>query len=122
MTKDYREDERVVSAFVRHARVVDIAKSAHLAKGTVYELKKDRAFMKVVQERRDSIFAEAVMRMSGFLCEDVALLQELIRDPSTPPATRINGIRTLSDMLMSWRAQTELQDRIMALEDAQGPN
>lgn len=113
----YDLDEKVINAFLTNYRVVDIMKEAGIGKNTVYKLRNDPAFQKVIRERKDAILKSAVNKMQGYLVKDVEILQEIIEDPETSPQTKINGIRVLMEQLRDWSMRTDIITRLEALEN-----
>lgn len=119
--KEY--EEHIIVAFLTSWKPKEIQKAAKISKSTYYKLKNDPDFQKILTERRSEIIREAVMKMESYLSEDVDILQEIIRDPETSPQVKINGINLLFNSLNSWKAATEVFDRLQQLEeDAQSQN
>ena len=113
----YDLDEKVINAFLTKYRVVDIMKEAGIGKNTVYKLRNDPAFQKVIRERKDAILKSAVNKMQGYLVKDVEILQEIIEDPETSAQVKINGIRVLMEQLRDWSMRTDIITRLEALEN-----
>ena len=113
----YDLDEKVINAFLTNYRVVDIMKEAGIGKNTVYKLRNDPAFQKVIRERKDAILKSAVNKMQGYLVKDVEILQEIIEDPETSAQVKINGIRVLMEQLRDWSMRTDIITRLEALEN-----
>ena len=67
--------------------------------------------------RRADICREAVLRMEGYLSEDVDRLQEIIRNPETSAQVRVNAINLLMTQLANWRTATDIEARLLALEE-----
>ena len=84
-------DERLISAFCQATKRDEIMKLAQIGK--------------------------AVLHMEGYITEDVDRLQEIIRDPKTKPQIRINAINLLMTQLASWRTSTDIESRLLALEE-----
>ncbi len=113
----YDLDEKVINAFLTNYRVVDIMKEAGIGKNTVYKLRNDPAFQKVIRERKDAILKSAVNKMQGYLVKDVEILQEIIEDPETSAQVKINGIRVLMEQLRDLSMRTDIITRLEALEN-----
>ena len=118
--RHWEQDERVISAFLTNYRAVDIMKETGLSKSTVYKLRNNQAFQKVIKERKQAILKTAVNKMQSYLTKDVEILQEIIEDPETSPQVKINGIRVLMEQLRDWTTTTDIIKRIDALTDASG--
>ena len=115
--RHWEQDERVISAFLTNYRAVDIMKETGLSKSTVYKLRNNQAFQKVIKERKQAILKTAVNKMQGYLTKDVEILQEIIEDPETSPQTKINGIKVLMEQLRDWTMTTDIIKRLEALEN-----
>ena len=111
MAKDYCHDERVIGAFLNNFRMTDIMKETGLAKNTVYKIRNDPEFQKVIRERKDAILKTAVNKMQGYLTKDVEILQKIIEDPETSPQVKINAIQTLMSQLRDWTTTTDIVKR-----------
>ena len=116
MAKNYCQDERVVSAFLTNFRMVDIMKETGLSKNTVYKIRNDPAFQKVIRERKDAILKTAVNKMQSYLTKDVEILQQIIEDPETSAQTKVNAIQTLMNQLRDWTTTTDIIKRLEALQ------
>ena len=115
MSKKY--DERLINAFCQATKRDEIMKLARIGKIKYYNLRADPDFMKAVNQRRADIVKEAVLRMEGYITEDVERLQEIIRSPATKDQIRINAINLLMTQLASWRTATDIEARLLALEE-----
>ena len=110
-------DERLISAFCQATKRDEIMKLAQIGKVKYYKLRADPDFMKAVNERRADIVKEAVLRMEGYITEDVERLQEIIRNPETSAQVRVNAINLLMTQLANWRTATDIEARLLALEE-----
>ena len=115
--RHWEQDERVISAFLTNYRAVDIMKETGLSKSTVYKLRNNQVFQKVIKERKQAILKTAVNKMQSYLTKDVEILQEIIEDPETSPQVKINGIRVLMEQLRDWTMTTDILKRLEALEN-----
>ena len=115
--RHWEQDERVISAFLTNYRAVDIMKETGLSKSTVYKLRNNQTFQKVIKERKQAILKTAVNKMQSYLTKDVEILQEIIEDPETSPQVKINGIRVLMEQLREWTMTTDIIKRLEALEN-----
>lgn len=115
--RHWEQDERVISAFLTNYRAVDIMKETGLSKSTVYKLRNNQKFQKVIKERKQAILKTAVNKMQSYLTKDVEILQAIIEDPETSPQTKINGIRVLMEQLRDWTMTTDIIKRLEALEN-----
>lgn len=120
MGKNYTEDERVIGAFLNNFRMVDVMKETGLSKSTVYKIRNDPEFQKVIRDRKQAILMTAVNRMQGYLCRDVEILQGIIEDPETSPQTKVNAIQTIMNQLRDWTTTTDIMKELRALRETSG--
>ena len=118
--KDYIHDERVIGAFLNNFRMVDVMKETGLSKNTVYKIRNDPEFQKVIRERKEAILKTAVNKMQSYLTKDVEILQQIIEDPETSAQTKVNAIQTLMNQLRDWTTTTDIMKKLEALQDTSG--
>lgn len=120
MAKEYSES--LITAFLTSCKRAEIMKMAGIGKNKYYALKSDADFQRILTQRRDELIREAVLKMESYLCEDVEILQGIIRDPETRDQIKVNAIQLFMNQLNQWKNTTEILDRIERLEDAQSQN
>lgn len=113
-------NERWISAFVSGTRREQIMLAAGIGKTRYYRLRADQEFMRIVTQRRNEITKEAVLKMQSYLCEDVEILQGIIRSGDTADQVRVNAIQLLLNQFNAYWSLTELQERIEILEKIAG--
>ena len=118
--KNYTEDERVIGAFLNNFRMVDVMRETGLSKNTVYKIRNDPEFQKVLRERKEAILKTAVNKMQGYLTKDVEILQQIIEDPETSAQTKVNAIQTLMNQLRDWTTTTDIMKKLEALQNPSG--
>ena len=118
--RDYTQDERVIAAFLTNFRMVDVMKVTGLSSKTVYKIRNDPRFQRVLQERKDAVLQEAVETMRGYMTKDVKILQDIIEDPDTSAQTKINGIQLMFNTFRDWTNTVDLLKRVEALQEASG--
>jgi hypothetical protein len=111
-------DAALLLALACGATVEAAAHAAGLSPATAYRRLKDPAFCQRLQNLR----ADMVQRTAGTLTaaagEGVKALLALVKE-GTPPAVRLGAARAVLEIGMKLRQQTELEQRIAALEAAQ---
>lgn len=115
---ELREDERVLSVFMNHFRVVDIIRESGLSKSTVYRLMSDGIFQQRLREARSAILKEAVEKLRQNLLKNTVELQKIIEDPETSRQIKINAMTLQSAQFRDWCPLVDLDDRITALESS----
>lgn len=116
MARNYCEDERVIAAFLNNFRIVDVIRETGLSKNTVYKVRNDPEFQKVIRERKEAILKTAVNKMQSYLTKDVEILQQIIEDPETSAQTKVNAIQTLMNQLRDWTTTTDIMKKLEALQ------
>lgn len=116
MAKNYCEDERVIAAFLNNFRAVDVMRETGLSKTTVYKIRNNPEFRKVIRERKEAILKTAVNKMQSLMLSDVEALQAIIEDPETPRQVRINAINTKWTHMKEWVTTTDIMKRLEALQ------
>lgn len=117
MAKNYTEDERVISAFLTNFRMVDVMKDTGLSKATVYKIRNDPEFQKVIRERKQAILKTAINKMQNSLLEDAEELQKIIHDPETPKQVKVNALKVKWDQLRDWTTTTDIMKQLDALKN-----
>lgn len=117
MARNYCEDERVISAFLNNFRMVDVIKETGLSKNTVYKIRKNPDFQRVIRERKSAILRTAVNKMQSTLVRDFDVLQSIIDDPDTPKQVRVNAISTKWNQFREWSTTVDVLRRLDALEN-----
>ena len=114
-----RYSEKVIQAFLKNSRVKDIAADAGIGVATVRTYRQDPELQRILRERKREMVTAAIDTMRSFLCEGAEILIKLIRDPDTPPQTRVNALNLLFSQLRDWSINLELEERVAVLEIAE---
>ena len=114
--RNYKNDERVIAAFMDNYRVTDIAKAAGISRSTVYKLRSNPEFMTAISDRKAAIVEAAVNKMTGYMIKNTETLQQIIDDPETSAQVKINAINLMSSQQREWTIVSDLQKRVIALE------
>ena len=116
MARDYTKNERVIGAFLNNFRMVDVMRETGLSKNTVYKIRNDPEFQRVIRERKEAILKTAVNKMQSYLTKDVEVLQEIIEDPDTNDQTKVNAIKVMMEQLRDWTTTTDIMKKLEALQ------
>lgn len=111
--------EKVIFAFTKYEKTVDLMNELNLSRNTIKRYKKDPELQQIVQERRAELVTAAVAQMQDYLSEGVQALIDIIHDPDTPAQTRVNAIQLIFNQCRDWMTTTDLQKRLAVLEDAE---
>jgi hypothetical protein len=120
MRRGYAENERLLAAFMRYHRTVDLIKETGLSKSTILKLKKDPAFQNALSERRTQVVAAAADRLRSYICTDIDTLQAIADDQDIQPQVRINAIQCILGSFSTLCGIAEIERRLTALESKSG--
>ena len=118
MEKRKEFPEKLVGAFLSCYRTTDIAKMAGVSRNTVYRLKADSDFQKILNDRKAKMIETSVNEMRTCFTKNIKMLQEVIENPETPPQTKIYGISTFLSAMKSWTEITDILQRLQVLEES----
>ena len=109
-------NEVLLAALVCGASVETAARKAGIARRTAYRRLKDPRFAKRLQAARAEITKRTTSLLSAGSLEAVKALMDLIA-PSVAPATRLGAARAIIELAAKLREQTEMEERLAALEE-----
>lgn len=114
-------DDAFVIAYASGTSLREAARTAGISESTAYRRLKDPAFRRRVSEIRTSFLNEAVGRLCEAANKAVSTLEALLNARSE--SVRLNAARAILELGPKLREQTELEERITALEqEAAGVN
>lgn len=109
-------DEKTISAFLNHYKMVDIIKESGLSKNTCYKLRADPNFQQVLRERKDAMVKASLERMRSYLLRDIEELQAVIENSEASPQVRVNAIQIMLSQFRDWLTTNDLLERVEMLE------
>ena len=119
MARKKTYSETVISAFLKHDKLTDIAREIGVTPQTAAKYRDDPDLQEILSDRRLQFVKAAVSKMQGFMTEGVEILQNIIRDSETSPQTRVNAIQIMFNQCKVWTETTDILERLKALEDAE---
>lgn len=111
--------EATIAAFLKYDKLTDISKEIGVTPQTAAKYRDDPVLQEMLSDRRMEFIKSATSRMQMFLDEGVQILQNIIRDKDVSPQTKINGIQILFNQCKIWTEQTDILERLKALEEAE---
>lgn len=112
--------ENVIQAFLMYDQVKDIATATGKSVRTVYNLKKDAEFQKVLAERRTEYVKTSVSKMQCAMNKVTDQLLKIIDDPETPTPTKVSAINTFFNQCKDWTTVADIMERLKRIEETQG--
>lgn len=118
-------DELLAAALAAGSTVEDAAKAAGVGRRTAYRRLEDAEFAARVQQLRDGLVARATGKVADAMTAAAEKLKDLL--DAKAEAVQLGAARSILELGLKLREQTELATRIEALErqsrepDAEGP-
>lgn len=119
MARKKTYSETVISAFLKHDKLTDIAREIGVTPQTAAKYRDDPDLQEILSDRRLQFVKAAVSKMQGFMTEGVEILQNIIRDSETSPQTRVNAIQIMFNQCKVWTETTDILERLQTLEEAE---
>lgn len=116
MRKDVKDSENVITAFLIHDKVADIAKATGLSQKTIQRYRADPDFQETLRKRKADIARSVVNRMQSHLLECTDTLIGIIRNEETSPQTRVNAIQVMFNQCSNLSQIVDITERIDAIE------
>ena len=96
----------------------DIAQSNNISLTTLYKLRKQEPFKKVLREKKNEFFQGMADKMQGYSMESLETLMLIIRNPGAKDSDRINAIRIILDGAGAAHERDEIIPRLEETEKA----
>ena len=120
MVKMTAKQQRAIAALVAGASFVDAAKAAGCGLRTLYTWRhENEAFAAELRNANARAFEQAQCTLADGMAASARHLVDVVEDENADPKDRINAARLVLTLGPAIREQTELAERVAALEAAQ---
>lgn len=116
----YRQQEAFVAALLTQPTVVMAAKAAGISEGTAERWMKEPAFQERYAEAKRQAFGEVLAFLQQSMLGAVATLRSVMLHAQTKPTTKVLAAGKLLELGLRAHEVYTLEERIAALEAAQG--
>ena len=114
-------NEEIIAALLQHGTIREAAQATGVSPRTIYDrMRNDREFRGEYAEAKNSIMRRAVFNMSERLSAAVDTVAEIMADPNTNPATRLQAAQTIlnnASKFTAWLQQGESHARSESSKD-----
>lgn len=110
----------VIAALLETRTVADAAEKTGTPARTIYRWLLQDDFKQALQTAESGMIDEAVRRLLGMQQQALTALQVVMMARDTPPSARVAAARTVLDSMLRLRELRTVEERLTALEQAQG--
>lgn len=114
-------NEQIIAALLQSGTIREAAEATGVSPRTIYDrMRTDRAFRGEYAEAKNSIMRRAVFNLSERLSAAVDTVAEIMEDPNTNPATRLQAAQTIlnnASKFNAWLQQGESHARSESSKD-----
>lgn len=94
----------------------EVAEKNGIAERTLRRIRNTEDFQRILMETRSKAFEGVFDVVCAAAPESAMQLIEIMRDPKAPASARVSASRSIMDFAQGYYNQTEILDRISALE------
>lgn len=108
--------EKLALNLLTTASVRDAAKKSNVAESTVYRLKKDPEFQKLLNEIKNKMFQETIQKSQGYCLEMLEVLRAVALDQMATDSSRVSAARSVLELGLTMYETEEVIQRLQDLE------
>lgn len=105
-----------ISALLEHPTVREAARASKLSEETLYRYRRDPAFAERYREARRALIEDLQARLQAKAEAGARVLSEIAEDKKAPASARVTAARALIENAVKLHEQTEITERLAALE------
>ena len=70
---------------------LEVCEKNNISETTLYRLKKDENFQKLVNEQKEKLFSETMRKAQAYSLEAIEILMSIAKDPEAPQSSRVSA-------------------------------
>ena len=94
----------------------EAAEKSGISIATIYRLKKDKVFQKILQEVKDSLFQETMRKAQGYCLESLEVLREVAKDKNATDSSRVSAAKAILELGISLYENENIIQRLDEIE------
>ncbi|WP_455505701.1 hypothetical protein [Gemmiger formicilis] len=94
----------------------EAAEKSGISITTLYRLKNDDEFQKVLQKVKNSIFQETMHKAQGYCLESLEVLREVAGDKNATDSSRVSAARTILELGVTLHEDENIIQRLAEME------
>lgn len=113
-------DEEIIAAILQHGTMKEAAGAVGMTPRAIYDRMENREFRSLYMTAKDDIVRGAVFSINRKLSEAIDTVAEIMKDPNTNPAIRLQAAQTILNNAGKF-AERLAQDEHSSRMEAKGP-
>jgi len=113
-----RKKEQAITSLLQCPTIADAAKASGIGEATLFRWLKDTEFMMEFRNARMEIVRHAIAQLQNATGQAVQTLREVMTDEECTPSSRVTAAKTILEMSFRAVEIESLEERIVALEEA----
>lgn len=112
--------DKAITALLQFSTEAEACESIGIHRSTLHEWKKNARFQERYREAQRSLYEHALGQLQAGASEAVQTLRDVMADPEAQDSARVSAAKAVLDLASKRIDQQDLEERIRALEEAQG--
>ncbi len=108
---------KFINAYFKCTDAKSVCKECNITINTYYKYLNDKAVKKEINKQLTQLLRDTTRYLQNNLNKCSNELMEIVDSKETPPQTKINAINSIVNITMKLTEQTDIMDRLSALED-----
>lgn len=120
MKPDAARFDEAIAVLLQSPTQAEACETLGISRTTLWRWKQDPTFQEQYRDAQRSFYDHAMGQLQAGASEAVRTLRDVMADPGAQDSARVSAARAVLDLASKRIDQQELEDRIRALEEAQG--